>query len=86
MNNADTADTFLTEQTLQRWALAISHIANHYRIACSPGTIQANAPWFHDKSLLPALTQLSRQGDCRFACWKPTRKPLTAGVFRLSPR
>lgn len=66
MNNADTADTFLTEQTLQRWALAISHIANHYRIACSPGTIQANAPWFHDKSLLPALTQLSRQGGLSF--------------------
>lgn len=66
MNTADTADTFLTEQTLQRWALAISHIANHYRIACSPGTIQANAPWFHDKSLLPALTQLSRQGGLSF--------------------
>lgn len=66
MNNADTADTFLTEQTLQRWALAISHIANHYRIACSPGTLQANAPWFHDKSLLPALTQLSRQGGLSF--------------------
>lgn len=66
MNNADTADTFLTEQTLQRWALAISHIANHYRIACSPGTLQANAPWFRDKSLLPALTQLSRQGGLSF--------------------
>lgn len=66
MNHADTADTFLTEQTLQRWAIAISHIANHYRIACSPGTIQANAPWFRDKSLLPALTQLSRQGGLSF--------------------
>lgn len=66
MNRIDTGNMFLSEVTLQRWALAVSHIASHYRIACSPGTLQANAPWFKDKSLLPALTQLARQGGLSF--------------------
>lgn len=61
MNRADISESYLNENTLNHWARAISYVAAHYRIACSPGTLQANAPWFKDKSLLPALTQLARQ-------------------------
>ncbi|WP_034457338.1 type I secretion system permease/ATPase [Buttiauxella noackiae] len=59
-------DEQLTEQALSNWAHAISHVAAHYRVVCSPGTIQANAPWFKDKGLLSALTQLSRQAGLSF--------------------
>ncbi|MCE0848052.1 type I secretion system permease/ATPase [Buttiauxella sp. A2-C1_F] len=59
-------DESLTEQALSNWAHAISHVAAHYRVVCSPGTIQANAPWFKDKGLLSALTQLSRQAGLSF--------------------
>ena len=59
-------DERLTEQALSNWAHAISHVAAHYRVVCSPGTIQANAPWFKDKGLLSALTQLSRQAGLSF--------------------
>lgn len=59
-------DELLTEQALSHWAHAISHVAAHYRVVCSPGTIQANAPWFKDKELLSALTQLSRQAGLSF--------------------
>lgn len=38
------------ERVLSQWARAISHTASHYRIACSPGAIQANAPWFAGKN------------------------------------
>lgn len=34
-------------------AQAISHIASHYRVTCSPGAIQANAPWFAGKNKPP---------------------------------
>lgn len=59
-------DERLTEQSLSHWAQAISHVAAHYRVVCSPGTIQANAPWFKDKGMLAALTQLSRQAGLSF--------------------
>lgn len=59
-------DERLTEQALSNWAHAISHVAAHYRVVCSPGTIQANAPWFKNKGLLSALTQLSRQAGLSF--------------------
>ncbi|BBQ82685.1 MULTISPECIES: type I secretion system permease/ATPase [Enterobacteriaceae] len=61
MNRADISESYLNEKTLSHWARAMSYVAAHYRIACSPGMLQANAPWFKDKSLLPALTQLARQ-------------------------
>ena len=60
------ADERLTERALSDWAQAVSHVAAHYRVACSPGTIQANAPWFKDKGMLSALTQLSRQAGLSF--------------------
>jgi ATP-binding cassette subfamily C protein LapB len=59
-------DESLTEQALSNWAHAISHVAAHYRVVCSPGTIQANAPWFRGKGMLSALTQLSRQAGLSF--------------------
>lgn len=59
-------DESLTEHALSNWAHAISHVAAHYRVVCSPGTIQANAPWFRGKGMLPALTQLSRQAGLSF--------------------
>lgn len=59
-------DELLTERALGNWAQAISHVAGHYRVVCSPGTIQANAPWFKDKGTIPALTQLSRQAGLSF--------------------
>ena len=59
-------DEHLTEQSLSQWAQLISHVAAHYRVVCSPGTIQANAPWFKDKNMLSALTQLSRQAGLSF--------------------
>ncbi|WP_202306897.1 type I secretion system permease/ATPase [Dryocola clanedunensis] len=60
------AQEHLSEQALGNWAHAISHVAAHYRVVCSPGTIQANAPWFKDKAMLSALTQLSRQAGLSF--------------------
>lgn len=54
------------ERVLSQWARAISHTASHYRIACSPGAIQANAPWFAGKNKTQALTQLARQGGLSF--------------------
>lgn len=59
-------DEYLNEQSLSHWAQLISHVAAHYRVVCSPGTIQANAPWFKDKNMLSALTQLSRQAGLSF--------------------
>ncbi len=63
---APPVEELLTERALSNWALAISHIAGHYRVACSPGTLQANAPWFKDKSMVSALTQLARQAGLSF--------------------
>ncbi|MEB4674190.1 type I secretion system permease/ATPase [Enterobacteriaceae bacterium G50] len=60
------ADEHMTEKALGNWAQAVSHVAHHYRIACSPGTIQASAPWFKDKGMQSALTQLSRQAGLSF--------------------
>lgn len=54
------------EPTLSQWAQAMTHIASHYRVACSPGAIQANAPWFEGKSKTLALTQLARQAGLSF--------------------
>lgn len=31
----------ISESALNLWAQAISHIASHYRVTCSPGAIQA---------------------------------------------
>ncbi|ECX5568668.1 ATP-binding cassette domain-containing protein [Salmonella enterica subsp. enterica serovar Derby] len=63
---APDAEEVLSERALSQWAQAISHVAGHYRVACSPGSIQANAPWFRGKSRTTALTQLARQAGLSF--------------------
>ena len=70
-------DEALSGPMLDRWALAIGDVAAHYRVSCSPGTIQANAPWFQGKPWLPALTQLARQSGLSF-------QPLTDPQAALS--
>ena len=67
MSNLDShADDVIGEHALSQWAQAMTHIANHYRVACSPGAIQANAPWFARKSRATALSQLARQAGLSF--------------------
>lgn len=67
MSNLDShADDVIGEHALSQWAQAMTHIANHYRVACSPGAIQANAPWFAGKSRATALSQLARQAGLSF--------------------
>lgn len=58
----------ISESALNLWAQAISHIASHYRVTCSPGAIQANAPWFAGKNKPLALTQLARRGGAVVSC------------------
>lgn len=60
------AEDAISEHALSQWAQAMTHIANHYRVACSPGAIQANAPWFAGKSRATALSQLARQAGLSF--------------------
>lgn len=60
------ADDAIGEHALSQWAQAMTHIANHYRVVCSPGAIQANAPWFAGKSRATALSQLARQAGLSF--------------------
>ncbi|MFW0767199.1 type I secretion system permease/ATPase [Trabulsiella odontotermitis] len=69
-------EELLTERALSHWALAISHVAAHYRVACSPGTLQANAPWFKDKGMHSALTQLSRQAGLSFHQLTPSTEAI----------
>ena len=67
MSDVDThAEDAIGEHALSQWALAMTHIASHYRVACSPGAIQANAPWFAGKSRAMALSQLARQAGLSF--------------------
>ncbi|QIU90095.1 type I secretion system permease/ATPase [Yokenella regensburgei] len=73
---APPVEELLTERALSNWALAISHIAGHYRVACSPGTLQANAPWFKDKSMVSALTQLARQAGLSFKLLTPSQEAI----------
>ncbi|MGU3525151.1 type I secretion system permease/ATPase [Enterobacteriaceae bacterium C23F] len=63
---APPVEELISDHALSNWALAIGHVAAHYRVACSPGAIQANAPWFKGKTHTPALTQLARQAGLSF--------------------
>ena len=62
------------EPTLSQWAQAMTHIAGHYRVTCSPGAIQANAPWFAGKNRSLALTQLARQAGLSFHTLDTTKQ------------
>ncbi|MTH48527.1 type I secretion system permease/ATPase [Intestinirhabdus alba] len=70
------ADEPISSHALANWARAMSHIATHYRIACSPGTLQASAPWFKDKSMGQALPQLARQAGLSFETLTPEAQSL----------
>ncbi|POT56299.1 type I secretion system permease/ATPase [Citrobacter amalonaticus] len=63
---APETEATIDDRALSQWARAIAHIARHYRLACSPGTIQASAPWFQGKNKTLALTQLARQAGLSF--------------------
>ncbi|EOD1045134.1 TPA: type I secretion system permease/ATPase [Citrobacter farmeri] len=78
MTHADIpGDERITTPALANWARAMSHIAAHYRIACSPGALQASAPWFKDKPMPQALSQLARQAGLSFQPLAPTEQSLT---------
>lgn len=59
------ADDVIGEHALSQWAQAMTHIANHYRVACSPAQ---SVPTPHGLREKPghALSQLARQADCHF--------------------
>lgn len=67
----------ISAEALANWARAMSYIAAHYRIACSPGALQASAPWFKDKAMPQALTQLARQAGLSFQPLTPTGQSLS---------
>ena len=78
MTHADIpGDERITAPALANWARAMSHIATHYRIACSPGALQASAPWFQDKPMPQALSQLARQAGLSFQPLAPSEQSLT---------
>ncbi|MCK2152206.1 type I secretion system permease/ATPase [Citrobacter braakii] len=82
MSDVDThAEDAIGEHALSQWALAMTHIASHYRVACSPGAIQANAPWFAGKSRAMALSQLARQAGLSFHALDTATQAL--GQWRL---
>lgn len=78
MSHADIpANEPISAPALANWARAMNHIAAHYRIACSPGALQASAPWFKDKPMTQALTQLARQAGLSFQPLTPTEQSLS---------
>jgi len=67
MNKSAMPETaLLTDVALGQWAQAVSHVASRYRIACSPGTLQANAPWLKGKPMILALSQLAKEAGLTF--------------------
>ena len=52
----------MTDEALEQWAQAFGYVATRYRVACSPGSLIAGAPWLKGKPMVPALTQLARDG------------------------
>ncbi|RLM28270.1 ATP-binding protein [Brenneria alni] len=46
---------------LSRWASAINAVASHYRLAFSPGALQASAQWLEGLTFSQALQNLARQ-------------------------
>ncbi|MBJ9296627.1 type I secretion system permease/ATPase [Citrobacter werkmanii] len=75
MSDVDShAEEAIGEQALSQWAQAMTHIASHYRVACSPGAIQANAPWFAGKNRTLALAQLARQAGLSFHALDTTKQ------------
>ena len=53
----------MTDEALAQWAQAFGFVATRYRVACSPGSLIAGAPWLKGKPMVPALTQLAREAE-----------------------
>ncbi|MEG5701159.1 ABC transporter transmembrane domain-containing protein [Enterobacter hormaechei] len=56
----------MTDEALEQWAQAFGYVATRYRVACSPGSLVAGAPWLKGKPMVPALTQLAREAGLTF--------------------
>lgn len=56
----------MTDQALEQWAQAFGYVATRYRVACSPSSLVAGAPWLKGKPMVPALTQLAREAGLTF--------------------
>ncbi|RBP59044.1 ABC transporter transmembrane protein [Brenneria salicis ATCC 15712 = DSM 30166] len=67
------------EQALSQWVAAIGYVAAYYRLAFSPGALQASARWLEDCTLSQALQNLARQAGLT-ACVQ-THQAIT--VWRL---
>ncbi|MCV9879306.1 type I secretion system permease/ATPase [Brenneria izbisi] len=58
---ADSAASESQKQALPQWAAAIGYVAAYYRLAFSPGALQASARWLEDRTFSQALQSLARQ-------------------------
>lgn len=68
----------VTDQTLAHWAQAFSHVADHYRVACSPGALVADAPWLSGKPMINALTLLAREAGLSFQLLHSTQDAINS--------
>jgi len=68
----------ITDQALAHWAQAFGHVADHYRVACSPGALVAGAPWFSGKPMITALTLLAREAGLSFQLLHSTQDAINS--------
>ena len=68
----------ITDQALAHWAQAFSHVADHYRVACSPGALVADAPWLSGKPMINALTLLAREAGLSFQLLHSTQDAINS--------
>ncbi|HIC2038920.1 type I secretion system permease/ATPase [Enterobacter soli] len=68
----------VTDQALAHWAQAFSHVADHYRVACSPGALVADAPWLSGKPMISALTLLAREAGLSFQLLHSTQDAINS--------
>ncbi|HED3855869.1 type I secretion system permease/ATPase [Enterobacter soli] len=68
----------ITDQSLAHWAQAFSHVADHYRVACSPGALVADAPWLSGKPMISALTLLAREAGLSFQLLHSTQDAINS--------
>lgn len=68
----------ITDQSLAHWAQAFSHVADHYRVACSPGALVADAPWLSGKPMINALTLLAREAGLSFQLLHSTQDAINS--------
>ena len=68
----------ISDQALAHWAQAFSHVADHYRVACSPGALVADAPWLSGKPMINALTLLAREAGLSFQLLHSTQDAINS--------